>query len=211
MKKLLYALVLAFMVLMPQGMGAKTMKDLLVSMPDEMMPYLNKNLRLEFTELQEMGVKAEVKNLLGDVSVMDTLTADFAQITMSKSSVLQMKKLPSAAGDTLVCVVKTFSMPEKESEIYLYDQDWKRMPDAVNLPALSESLIQKPDTMTEDRYHELKQMIEPMMVSADLMQQENAIVVKLALPLVSADDKKKINALRVQRKLNWNGKDFKES
>ena len=48
------------------GMEAKSMKDLLVSMPDSVVPYLNHNLRLEFTELQEMGVKAEVKNLLGE-------------------------------------------------------------------------------------------------------------------------------------------------
>lgn len=70
----------------------------------------NHNLRLEFTEPQEMGVKAEVKNLLGETSVMDTLTADFAQLRTSKSATLQMKKLPSANGDSLLCVVKT--LPE---------------------------------------------------------------------------------------------------
>ena len=73
------------------GMEAKSMKDLLVSMPDSVVPYLNHNLRLEFAELQEMGVKAEVKNLLGETSVMDTLTADFAQLRTSKSATLQMK------------------------------------------------------------------------------------------------------------------------
>ncbi len=101
------------------------MKDLLVSMPDEVMPCLNKNMRLEFAELQEMGVKAEVKNLLEEVSVMDTLTQDFVQIRMTKASTLQMKKLPSDNGDSLLCVVKTFAGPEKESELYFYNQDWK--------------------------------------------------------------------------------------
>ena len=72
---------------------------------------------LEFAELQEMGVKAEVKNLLGETSVMDTLTADFAQLRTSKSATLQMKKLPSANGDSLLCVVKTFAGVEKESEL----------------------------------------------------------------------------------------------
>lgn len=107
------------------GMEAKSMKDLLVSMPDSVVPYLNHNLRLEFTELQEMGVKAEVKNLLGETSVMDTLTADFVQLRTSKSATLQMKKLPSANGDSLLCVVKTFAGVEKESELYLFNQDWQ--------------------------------------------------------------------------------------
>lgn len=93
MKKIKY-IMLACLLTASLGMEAKSMKDLLVSMPDSMMPTLNSNLRLEFAELQEMGVKAEVKNLLGEVSVMDTLTQDFVQVRMSKVSTLQMKKLP---------------------------------------------------------------------------------------------------------------------
>ena len=90
MKKIKYILC-ACLMMASLGMEAKSMKDLLVSMPDSVVPYLNHNLRLEFTELQEMGVKAEVKNLLGETSVMDTLTADFAQLRTSKSATLQMK------------------------------------------------------------------------------------------------------------------------
>ena len=72
------------------GMEAKSMKDLLVSMPDEVMPCLNKNMRLEFAELQEMGVKTEVKNLLEEVSVMDTLTQDFVRSRMMLDKAVQL-------------------------------------------------------------------------------------------------------------------------
>ena len=92
MKKMKY-IMMACLLTASLGMEAKSMKDLLVSMPDEVMPCLNKNMRLEFAELQEMGVKAEVKNLLEEVSVMDTLTQDFVQIRMTKASTLQMKKV----------------------------------------------------------------------------------------------------------------------
>lgn len=211
MKKIIYTLLLAAMTVLPQSADAKSMKDLLVSMPDEVMPYLPKNQRLEFAELQEMGVKAEVKNALNDVSVMDTLTTDFLQIRMSKVATLQMKKLPVENGDSVICLVKTFSLPEKESELYLYDQKWQRLPLEMNLQALAESLIQKPDTMTDARFMELKQMVEPRMVSAMLLQHEDGLVIRLALPLLSADDKKTVNAIKLQRKLNWNGKTFKES
>ena len=211
MKKIIYTLLLAAMTVLPQSVDAKSMKDLLVSMPDEVMPYLPKNLRLEFAELQEMGVKAEVKNALNDVSVMDTLTTDFLQIRMSKASTLQMKKLPVENGDSVICLVKTFSLPEKESELYLYDQNWQRLPLEMNLQSLAESLIQKPDTMTDTRFLELKQMVEPRMVSFMLLQHEDGLVIRLALPLLSADDKKAVNAIKLQRKLNWNGKTFKES
>ena len=103
MNKIRSIMICACLLLASLGIGAKSMKDLLVSMPDSLMPYLDKNLRQEMPELQEMGVKAEVKNLLGDNCVMDTLTADFLQIRMSKLSTLQVKKLPAEAGDSLLC------------------------------------------------------------------------------------------------------------
>ena len=212
MNRVKYMMICACLLLTSTGVGAKSMKDLLVSMPDSLMPYLDKNLRQEMPELQEMGVKAEVKNLLGENSVMDTLTADFLQIRMSKLSTLQMKKLPAEAGsDSLLCVVKTLAGPEKESELYLFDQDWKPVDIGFDLNSLATSLVQKPDTMTEERFEQLKMMIEPQMVSAMLLQHENAIVVRLSLPLLSSDDKKAVNVIRVQRKFNWNGRSFKES
>ena len=199
------------LLLASTGVGAKSMKDLLVSMPDSLMPYLDKNLRQEMPELQEMGVKAEVKNLLGENSVMDTLTTDFVQIRMSKLSTLQVKKLPAAeAGDSLLCVVKTFAGPEKESELYFFDQNWKPVEVGFDLNSLATSLIQKPDTMNEARFLELKKMIEPKMVSVLLFEHEDSVVVRLSLPLLSAEDKKAVNVIKLQRKFNWNGKTFKE-
>ncbi len=210
MKKMKF-MVLACLLLASSTVGARSMKDLLVSMPDSLVPYLDKNLRLEFAELQEMGVKAEVQNLLGDTSVMDTLTADFVQLRTSRVSTLQMKKLPVSGGDSLLCVVKTFSGPEKDSELYLYSQDWKPLPCSFDLQSLAGALVQKPDTMNEERFVELKGMIEPKMVYALLLQHEDALVVRLSLPLLSEEDKKQVNAIKMQRKFNWNGKTFNES
>ena len=129
---------------------------------------------------------------------------------------MQMKKLPSANGDSLLCVVKTFAGVEKESELYLFNQDWQeqdasRIFDGKSLQQLASGLVAKPDTMSEAKFEELKGKIELKIVSALLLQHENSLVVRLALPFVSADDKKAVNAIKVQRKFNWNGKTFKES
>ena len=211
MRKIYRNILMSCLLLASTGVGAKSMKDLLVSMPDSLMPYLDKNLRQEMPELQEMGVKAEVKNLLGENSVMDTLTTDFVQIRMSKLSTLQVKKLPAVeAGDSLLCVVKTFAGPEKESELYFFDQNWKPVEVGFDLNSLATSLIQKPDTMNEARFLELKKMIEPKMVSVLLFEHEDSVVVRLSLPLLSAEDKKAVNVIKLQRKFNWNGKTFKE-
>lgn len=210
MKKMRF-LMLACLVLASMGAGARSMKDLLVSMPDSLVPFLDKNLRLELAELQEMGVKSEVTNLLGDTSVMDTLTNDFLQLRTSRVSTLQMKKLPVQEGDSLLCVVNTFAGPEKDSELWLFTQDWQPVPCTFDLQSKVGVLVQKPDTMSEERFEDLKRMIEPKMVYAMLLQHENAIVLRLSLPLLSEEDKKQVNAIKMQRKFNWCGKTFNES
>lgn len=210
MKKMRFLMV-ACLVLASMGAGARSMKDLLVSMPDSLVPFLDKNLRLELAELQEMGVKSEVTNLLGDTSVMDTLTNDFLQLRTSRVSTLQMKKLPVQGGDSLLCVVNTFAGPEKDSELWLYTQDWKPVPCTFDLQSKVGVLVQKPDTMSEERFEKLKRMIEPNMVYAMLLQHENAIVLRPSLPLLSEEDKKQVNAIKMQRKFNWSGRTFNES
>lgn len=203
------------LLLVGYGIDAKTMKDLLVSMPDSIVPLLNKNLRTELVELHEMKVKAEVNNLLGETSVMDTITRNFFQIRLDAACSFQVKMLPAAEGDSLLCMVRTFSAPEKDSEVMLFDQQWRtldtsRLFGGKGLADVQESLMQKPDTMSEQRFRELKTMVEPRMMSAILFEHDNSIVFRLSLPLLSEEEKKQVNAIKVQRKFNWDGKCFNE-
>lgn len=193
----------------------KSLRTLWVSMPDSLAPSLDKNLRTELVELQEMGIKPEVNNLLGSTSVMDTITHDFLQVKLSALASLQMKLLPLSDGDSVLCVVNTVAAPEKESEVFFYDQQWnmldvKRFFGGKSLSEIRESLIQRPDTMSEAKFSELKSMIEPRMLSATLFEQEKSIVFHLSLPLLSEKDKKLVSAIRVQRKFNWIKEIFNE-
>ena len=212
-KKKIFTVLCALVVAL--AVQAKSLRELWVSMPDSLVPVLTQNMRVEFTELQDMKVKAEVTTSLGDTSVMDTLTNDFMQIRLSRVCTLQLKKLPQTGGDSIICMVRTLAAPEKESEVMFFNQQWQQLEmthcfDGEDIQGVCESLLQRPDTMSVSRFEEIKAMIEPRMMSALLMQHENAIVFRLALPLLSAEDKKLINAIKVQRKFNWNGKIFKE-
>lgn len=212
-KKIFFVL-LAFVVAF--AAQAKSLRELWVSMPDSLVPVLSQNMRVEFVELQDMKVKAEVTTLLGDTSVLDTLTNDFMQVRLNRVCTLQMKVLPQTDGDSIICMVRTLAAPEKESEVMFFDQQWRQLDlarcyDGEDLQGVCESLLQSPDTMSMSRFEELKAMVEPRMMSALLMQHENAIVFRLALPLLSAEDKKLINVIKAQTKFNWNGRTFNRS
>ena len=211
MKKLIVLLVAVSLSAFAQ---AKSLREMWVSMPDSLVPTLDKSLRIEYIDLMDMGVKADVKNLLGEECVMDTLSSDYLQVNTSKIAVLQMKLLPQANGDSLLCLVKTFSAPEQESEVRFYDSQWNEVDRqqvlGVDAFRLEGYLKAKPDTMSDARYHELVSWIEPLMFAAELAHADNSITFRLSLPLVSKEEKMQLNAILMQRKFKWDGKMFKE-
>lgn len=213
MKKLIVLLV-AFLLSM--SVSAKSLRDLWLSMPDSLLPTFNKNLRLEFVELKDLGVKPEVKNLLGDNCLIDTLSNDYLQMATSQQAVLQMKMLPMEVGDSILCVVKTFSAPEKESDVRFYDQSWheitrKNFVSDDAWEGLTRYFKSKPDTMSNERYEEMFRMVEPVMVSANLSPDDETLTFSLSLPLVSKEEKEALNALIVQRKFKWDRERFNEN
>lgn len=211
MKKLVVLLAVAALSASAQ---AGMLRDLWVSMPDSLLPVLDKNLRIEFVDLKDMGVRAEVKNLLGEDCVMDTLSNDYLQLTTSESSSWQMLLLPKSGNDSLLCVVRTFTGTEKESEVRFYDRQWREVNSQDMLPAgvgVAEDYFKaKPDTMSEDKYRELHRAIEPQMWHVGLSAEEKTLVYQLSLPNLSSEEKTQLNALLMQRKFKWNGEKFNE-
>lgn len=204
MKKLF---VFLWVVLLVTSVQAKSLKDLWVSMPDSLLPTLDRNLRLELVELEEMGVKPNVKNLLGEECDMDTLTNDYLECTTSKAARLQMIYLPSSAGDSVLCVIKTFRAPSKESEIRFYDQGWRQLPISSYLAkdqyALGCYIKPKSDTMRVEEYEELKSKLEPVMYVTEYLPTAQAFRVQVSLPLLSNEDKMKVQSILMQRKFKW--------
>lgn len=204
MKKLF---VFLWVVLLVTSVQAKSLKDLWVSMPDSLLPTLDRNLRLELVELEEMGVKPNVKNLLGEECDMDTLTNDYLECTTSKVARLQMIYLPSSAEDSVLCVIKTFRAPSKESEIRFYDQGWHQLPISSYLAKdqymLGSYIKPKSDTMRVEEYEELKSKLELVMYVTEYLPTAQVFRVQVSLPLLSNEDKLKVQSILVQRKFKW--------
>lgn len=211
MKKL-FLLMIVFAL--TASVDAKSLRELWLSMPDSLLPTLDNNLRLELVDLVDMKVKPEVKNLLGEECLIDTLTSDFLEVTTSSSAKVQMCLLPMGTGDSILCVIKNFSAPAMESEVRFYDSQWKETGSKAYLPSdisqLSRYLNAKPDTLGEDEYQERLSLLEPIVVSAKFSYPSKSLVFSVSLPLVSNDDKGKLNAILSQRKFKWNGKRFNE-
>ena len=240
------------LLLLPLTVGAQTVRDLWLSMPPSLAPYLSTSLRTQCLDFYDMHTDAQTDNALKGKSRIDTLTSTFLAATLSKAHTLQMKLLPasgsgsgsasasasgsgsgsslgSASGssigsasslvsgsgsssslsscDSVLCVVRSWDGPKRDSEVQLFDRQWKPLQAPFTFSA--DSFVCRPDTMSEERFSRLVAMLDPIMFSVSLSPVENVLLVKLSPVVPNPEDEKAIEQILVQRKLKWDGTTFK--
>ena len=202
MRKLLLGLCLAAM---PITMMAQQVCKMWVSMPASVAGALEKSGRQELLDLKQMKKTAAIAGPLGEKCSIDTLTADFLSVRMNDVYTLQMKMLPTSSGDSLLCLVQTYAGPQPESRIAFYSPDWK----ALSMPQMHLDVdLQRPDTMSEDDFNKLQALFDPKLISLSLSPSTAELVVALSPAVISEEEKANIKLLKLQNKLNWNGKTF---
>ena len=191
------------------------MRDLWIQMPDSVVAYLDVNSRTEMADFYEMKVKTGSKNLLEGKSAIDSLTSDYIHVTLNSSTTLQIKKLQTESS-FVICLIKTFTAPEPESEMSFFSSSWKPLKNTFGLPvtndasSLIEQFTTRPDTISQERYEELASMLDPVMISAEMSVNEQVVTFSLSRPLIEKSEILNINAIFKQRKFKWNGQTFIE-
>ena len=109
--------------------------------------------------------------------------------------------------DSVLCVVRSWDGPKRDSEVQLFDRQWKPLQAPFTFSA--DSFVCRPDTMSEERFSRLVAMLDPIMFSVSLSPAENVLLVKLSPVVPNPKDEKAIEQILVQRKLKWDGKTFK--
>ena len=202
MRKLLFGLCLAAM---PITMMAQQVCKMWVNMPTSVAGALEKSGRQELLDLKQMKKTAAIAGPLGEKCSIDTLTADFLSVRMNDVYTLQMKMLPTSSGDSLLCLVQTYAGPQPESRIAFYSPDWK----ALSMPQMHLDVdLQRPDTMSESDFNKLQALFDPKLISFSLSPSNAELVVALSPAVISEEEKANIKLLKLQNKLNWNGKTF---
>ena len=214
------------LLLLPLTVGAQTVRDLWLSMPPSLAPYLSTSLRTQCLDFYVMHTDAQTDNALKGKSRIDTLTSTFLAATLSKAHTLQIKLLPASGSgsgsslgsgsvsssslsscDSVLCVVRSWDGPKRDSEVQLFDRQWKPLQAPFTFSA--DSFVCRPDTMSEERFSRLVALLDPIMFSVSLSPAENVLLVKLSPVVPNPEDEKAIEQILVQRKLKWNGKTFK--
>lgn len=198
MKKIFLILLVTFSLL---PLNAQNMRQIWLEMPDSIVPYLNRSLRTELADYVTMGMKSEMMNALRDTTRIEKLTDDYILIQLSNATKLEIKSLDAST----IAMVQTWCGPLAESKLSLFTNNWEVKPLNIDVSPM----FVKPDTMSQQRYSELLDMANVTMNEMQLSVKDNSLTIKYSVPLLSSTDKKEMQAILRQRKLNWNGTTFK--
>ena len=190
MKKLF---IIAYSLLVASLASAQNMREIWLSMPDSLVPYLNNSLRTEVADYVDMkDMKPEVNNLLDDTTRINRLTNDYMLVRLTNSSVLEMRKL----NDNRIATVWTWFGPAPESTLRMFDSEWNELP----VSSTFEPTIVRPDSMTVERFEELKSLLEPRLIELRLSPEDNSVTASYSLSLLSREEKKAVESILRQRK-----------
>ena len=204
---LILSLLVATGLFLPANfLQAQSLRNFWTTAPDSLFPYLNAGKRTELLDYVSMGVKAETKNSFNEMVTINTLTSNFMEVAICDNLLIQIKQLPSTGSDSLFCVVKTFGNQEKESTITLYDANWQTKQQLRFSPLQN---IGEPGNMSTEQYNQLKQLTSFYMLKATLTPIATDLILTHEAPMLSTDEKKKLNSLQKQTILKWNGETFK--
>lgn len=181
-------LLLALIALVTTSIGAQTMRQIWMDMPDEMVPYLNQSNRTELADYVDMKVDAAIRNKLEDTTRIERLTPEYIRVKLNASHRLEMRLLRKADGGKVLCVVNTWFGPAADSRLSFYDADWHPLADISVPTATNERLCSRPEGMSQERYEELLAMLDPLLTEIVLSETDDTITFRRSVPIVSNDD-----------------------
>ena len=109
------------------------------------------------------------------------------------------------------CLLRHVKAPECETVCKIYDSEWKLLK-TINFDDIQ--LTQRPDTMSQERYEELLNLIEFPLVEAhfDTQSGDAPVALKLSLnpPMLTNEQCKDISQILISKTVVWDGESFKE-
>lgn len=117
------------------------MRNLIVSMPDSILPLLTKVNREDCVDFREAGMAARVTNRMDATTELTDLTDNYARWQYTKGTVYEMKLLPFADTLQVLCMTHRLQVPVCDATVRFFDMQWNTLPVGrfITLPVHDES------------------------------------------------------------------------
>lgn len=136
------ALAAAAMAGSPEATGSITARDIFARAPREVLPLFDRNTRLDMIDYFVEGLPTASRNVMEGSSRITRLTPALVSVEATDASVYDIAMLPYGGGDTVVAVVRTFALPQRDSEINFFTTGWKYLQDKAQRRMFAEPRLE---------------------------------------------------------------------
>lgn len=191
MKKVILILLTGLVQLAAQ---AQDMREVFIDMPDSLQALLTRNNRMDMLDFLDSKMEAKVTNRLEGETVMDTLTADYLKITLTKNTVLEMK-LIERGEEKVIAVLHTTAGPVKDSFLQFYTADWKEAENLMEMPPFSAFERKDRGVLTEEQIQLLEGLADMQLTEMKLSPEDQILRCQLSLDILNKEDREKAAGL----------------
>lgn len=183
--------------------NAKNMADMFLTMPDTLMPYIEKEQRVDLINMKNIdpSTSAKLSTIFKNDIEINTLSDSRIEITVGKLH-YDIVRLSCKETDSLYCMLCTVPTPLQQTTCTVYDKEWKLLYQLDFEKEIKSALNKNENDIC------LFEKMELPIIKAKLNDDNISldIEIKDGLPLKDNDKNKAV----LQRKLKWNKESFKE-
>lgn len=185
---------------------AKNVGDMLVSMPDSLLPYVATEQLVDLVNMKRIdpATPASLQSVFKTDIVLETLSDDMLKLQMSNVC-YEIGRLPME-NDSVFCVLRTIPTPEQETNVIYVNKEWEKIGEQTFGDI---NLVSKPDTIDSKEYDRLLSLVEYPIIEAHFYKSPSEIMIKQHVQMLDKADKEKFLPLLMQRKLKWDGESYK--
>lgn len=186
------------------------MSTLFRAMPDSILPLLTKNNRLDFIDYLENKMQAKVRNRFDETAEMTALDEDYLRIQMSPVSEVEMQLLPQTDSlGPVVCLLRSYKAPARESIAEFYDDNWNRLYwIEVPSPKVEDCVSVVPDSLRNDRDLAVAELEDMPIWSITVDRELAGLVFDLQIVVLPKELREKISPYVTSLKYQWDGMTF---
>lgn len=151
------------------------MRDIFLNARQSVFPYLNQTMRTAMVESYEKGDTVSVENAMHGKSRIAFMDDSFMEIIMNGSLTTQIKCITTDSDSIFYAVVNTYSLPQKQSNVTIYDEEWNVFVGSQRLQPAVEQLTVHPENMSEETFLQLKKQLFPLLLSAEIKPNADVI------------------------------------
>lgn len=181
---------------------AQSLRTLFTEMPDTLLPLLTTNNRMDLIDFRDAGMNTPVTNRLDGKSRITALTDNYLHLTVSQSSSMQMKLLPTTSGDTLICIINTACAEACDSRIRFFDKKWKQKEPTLYFtkPSIKEFFIES------DTVEKALDIADIYLVELNISAASDSLSARYTMPqYMNREDSSTVAPQLRQLHYRWNG------